>query len=141
MIYLDHAATTAAYPEVVSEMTPYLDRQYFNPSGSYREGRLLHKKLDKIREKLAAVIHASPEEIIFTSGGTEADNWVLLNAARTSSCKAPATSLPPPSSITLSCTPAVFWKSRDLRSPTCPSPETGSSTVICSMMQSVRTRF
>ena len=87
MIYLHHAATTAAYPEVVSEMTPYLDRQYFNPSGSYREGRLLHKKLDKIREKLAAVIHASPEEIIFTSGGTEADNWVLLNAARTSSCK------------------------------------------------------
>ena len=87
MIYLDHAATTAAYPEVVSEMTPYLDRQYFNPSGSYREGRLLHKKLDKIREKLAAVIHASPEEIIFTSGGTEADNWVLLNAARTSSGK------------------------------------------------------
>lgn len=87
MIYLDHAATTAAYPEVVREMTPYLDRQYFNPSGSYREGRLLHKKLDKIREKLAAVIHASPEEIIFTSGGTEADNWVLLNAARTSSCK------------------------------------------------------
>lgn len=87
MIYLDHAATTAAYPEVVSEMTPYLDRQYFNPSGSYREGRLLHKKLDKIREKLAAVIHASQEEIIFTSGGTEADNWVLLNAARTSSCK------------------------------------------------------
>lgn len=87
MIYLDHAATTAAYPEVVSEMTPYLDRQYFNPSGSYREGRLLHKKLDKIREKLAAVIHASPEEIIFTSGGTEADNWVLLNAARTYSCK------------------------------------------------------
>lgn len=87
MIYLDHAATTAAYPEVVREMTPYLDRQYFNPSGSYREGRLLHKKLDKIREKLAAVIHASPEEIIFTSGGTEADNWVLLNAARTYSCK------------------------------------------------------
>lgn len=87
MIYLDHAATTAAYPEVVSEMTPYLDRQYFNPSGSYREGRLLHKKLDKVREKLAAVIHASPEEIIFTSGGTEADNWVLLNAARTYSCK------------------------------------------------------
>lgn len=87
MIYLDHAATTAAYPEVVREMTPYLDRQYFNPSGSYREGRLLHKKLDKIREKLADVIHASPEEIIFTSGGTEADNWVLLNAARTYSCK------------------------------------------------------
>lgn len=87
MIYLDHAATTAAYPEVVREMTPYLDRQYFNPSGSYREGRLLHKKLDKIRERLAAVIHASPEEIIFTSGGTEADNWVLLNAARTYSCK------------------------------------------------------
>ena len=87
MIYLDHAATTAAYPEVVREMTPYLDRQYFNPSGSYREGILLHKKLDKIREKLAAVIHASPEEIIFTSGGTEADNWVLLNAARTYSCK------------------------------------------------------
>ena len=87
MIYLDHAATTAAYPEVVREMTPYLDRQYFNPSGSYREGRLLHKKLDKIREKLASVIHASPEEIIFTSGGTEADNWVLLNAARTYSSK------------------------------------------------------
>lgn len=83
MIYLDHAATTAVYPEVIREMTPYLNKYYYNPSGAYREGRLLHKKLDEIRTGLAESIHAKPQEIIFTSGGTESDNWVLVNAART----------------------------------------------------------
>ena len=82
MIYLDHAATTAVYPEVIREMTPYLHDYYYNPSSSYKEGRLLHKKLDQIRTVLAGGIHAKPQEIIFTSGGTESDNWVLVNAAR-----------------------------------------------------------
>ena len=82
MIYLDHAATTAVYPEVIREMTPYLHEYYYNPSSAYKEGRLLHKKLDQIRTVLAGSIHAKPQEIIFTSGGTESDNWVLVNAAR-----------------------------------------------------------
>lgn len=82
MIYLDHAATTAVYPEVIREMTPYLHEYYYNPSSAYKEGRLLHKKLDQIRTGLAGSIHAKPQEIIFTSGGTESDNWMLVNAAR-----------------------------------------------------------
>ena len=87
MIYLDHAATTAVYPEVIREMTPYLNKYYYNPSAAYKEGRLLHKKLDQIRTGLAESIHAKPREIIFTSGGTESDNWVLVNAARSLSVK------------------------------------------------------
>ena len=71
MIYLEHSATTAVYPEVIREMTPYLHEYYYNPSSSNKEGRLLHKKLDQIRTVLAGGIHAKPQEIIFTSGGTE----------------------------------------------------------------------
>jgi cysteine desulfurase len=81
MIYLDHAATTAMYPEAVEKMLPYLQKQFFNPSGACEEGVKIHRELEKTREILAKSIHAAPEEIIFTSGGTESDNWVLRNAA------------------------------------------------------------
>lgn len=81
MIYLDHAATTAMYPEAVKTMLPYLQESFFNPSGAYGESMRVHQELEKVRTFLAESIHAAPEEIIFTSGGTESDNWVLRNAA------------------------------------------------------------
>lgn len=82
MIYLDHAATTAMYPEAVQKMLPYFSRKFFNPSGGYLEGVHNHKVLEQVRQELAESINACPEEIVFTSGGTEADNWALVNAVR-----------------------------------------------------------
>lgn len=82
MIYLDHAATTTMYPEAIHKMIPYFGRQFYNPSGGYQEGANNHKVIEQVRQSLAESIHAEPEEIYFTSGGTESDNWALVNAVR-----------------------------------------------------------
>lgn len=82
MIYLDHAATTAMYPEAVKKMLPYCGESFFNPSGIYQEGTLARKAIEEVRKQLAESIHAEAEEIYFTSGGTESDNWALTNALR-----------------------------------------------------------
>lgn len=82
MIYLDHAATTSMYPQAVRRMLPYFNRQYFNPSSGYEAGANVHAILEEVREYLAQEIHAQPEEIYFTSGGTEGDNWAFINAMR-----------------------------------------------------------
>ncbi len=82
MIYLDHAATTAMYPEAVQKMLPYCRESFFNPSGTYQEGTLARKAIEEVRKQLAESIHAETEEIYFTSGGTESDNWALTNALR-----------------------------------------------------------
>lgn len=87
MIYLDHAATTMMYPEAIRRMLPYMQKDFYNPSGSYKKGVYIHKELEKVRRQIAESIHANPEEITYTSGGTEADNWVLVNAARNFSDK------------------------------------------------------
>lgn len=76
-IYLDHAATTAVLPEVVDAMKPYYTQVYFNPSSVYQPSQEVRKKIEEVRGKIAGVIGAQPEEIYFTSGGTEADNWAL----------------------------------------------------------------
>ena len=77
MIYLDHAATTAVHPEVFQEMYPFFMQMYANPSAAYEFGRDAKIMLQCVRETIAESIHARPEEIYFTSGGTEADNWAL----------------------------------------------------------------
>lgn len=82
MIYLDHAATTTMYPEAIEQMLPFLDKRFYNPSATYEEGVNNHKELEKIRKELAESIHAKPQEIFFTSGGTESDNWALIHGAR-----------------------------------------------------------
>ena len=82
MIYLDHAATTAMYPEAIQKMLPFLGKRFYNPSGSYEEGVNNHKEIERVRQELAESIHAKPQEIYFTSGGTESDNWALVNAVR-----------------------------------------------------------
>lgn len=87
MIYLDHAATTAMYPQAVHRMIPYFYKQFYNPSGGYEAGVDTRKEIEQVRQLLAEEIHAQPEEIYFTSGGTEGDNWALVNALRNYSWK------------------------------------------------------
>jgi len=80
-IYLDNNATTALAPEVIDEMLPYLKDLYGNPSSMHTFGGQLHKKIEEARGKVAQLIGAEPEEIVFTSCGTESDNTAILSAA------------------------------------------------------------
>ncbi len=77
MIYLDHNATTPVRDEVVEAMLPWLGRHYGNPSSVHRAGRLARQAVDEARAAVAALLGAQPAEVIFTSGGTEADNLAL----------------------------------------------------------------
>ena len=76
-VYLDHAATTPPAPEVVEAMLPYLGEVWHNPSSIYVEAQHAHQAIDEARATVAAWIGAQPEEIIFTSGGSESDNLAL----------------------------------------------------------------
>ena len=80
-IYLDHNATTPIAPEVLERVTSVLQNQIGNPSSLHSEGRSARVLLDEAREQVASLIGASPSEIIFTSGGTEANNLALLGVA------------------------------------------------------------
>ena len=80
-IYLDYNATTPVLPEVREAMLPYLTDQFGNPSSTHSYGRTIRKSVEDAREKVAALINAAPREIVFTSGGTEADNLALLGIA------------------------------------------------------------
>ena len=81
MIYADHAATTALSPIAMEAMEPWLHTQYGNPSTLYSLAREPRRVISAARESIACAIGASPEEIFFTSGGTEADNWALKGTA------------------------------------------------------------
>lgn len=77
MIYFDHNATTPIDERVLETMLPFLTLFYGNPSSLYRQGRLVRSAIDTAREQVAALINAHPAQIIFTSGGTEANNLAL----------------------------------------------------------------
>jgi cysteine desulfurase len=79
-VYLDNNATSAVAPEVLEEMLPYLRDLYGNPSSMHTFGGQLFRKVERARERVAALIGAEPEEIIFTSCGTESDNTALMSA-------------------------------------------------------------
>jgi cysteine desulfurase len=79
-IYLDNNATTRVAPEVLDEMLPCLRDLYGNPSSMHTFGGQLHRKIEEAREKVAALLNAHPEEIIFTSCGTESDNTAIMSA-------------------------------------------------------------
>lgn len=81
MIYLDHAATTYVKKEVLEEMVPYFDKKYGNPSSLYSIGKENKVAIDKARKQVADALNASPNEIFFTSGGSESDNWALRGVA------------------------------------------------------------
>lgn len=80
-IYLDHAAATPVHPEVIDQMLPYFQENYGNPSSIHQFGRKVKAALDQARLTIASSLHAEPGQIIFTSGGTEADNMALLGIA------------------------------------------------------------
>ena len=80
-VYADNAATTKVYPEVVEEMLPYFTEVFGNPSSLHHMGQQAKKALDSARARIADVIGAAPEEIFFTSCGTESDNWAIRGAS------------------------------------------------------------
>ncbi|HET7684910.1 MAG TPA: cysteine desulfurase family protein [Candidatus Limnocylindria bacterium] len=80
-IYLDHAATSPLRPEVLEAMLPYLTEHTGNPSSLHASGRRARQGVDEARERLATLIGAAPREIVFTAGGTEADNLALKGVA------------------------------------------------------------
>lgn len=81
LIYMDNAATTAARPEVVEAMLPYFSQEYGNPSSLYQLAKASHEAESRAREIIADSIGAKTNEIYFTAGGTEADNWALIATA------------------------------------------------------------
>jgi cysteine desulfurase len=82
MIYLDYNATTPMCDQARAAMLPYLDRHFGNPSSVHAAGREARAAIDDGRDKLAALLHAKPNELIFTSGGTESCNLAVLGLAR-----------------------------------------------------------
>ncbi|UCD36036.1 MAG: cysteine desulfurase [Nitrospiraceae bacterium] len=81
MIYLDHNATTPVLPEVATAMAHCLRHTFGNPSSSHAWGQKAKKAVDEAREQVGELIHARPDEIFFTSGGTEANNMAILGTA------------------------------------------------------------
>lgn len=101
-IHLDHNATTPVAPEVAEAMWPYLTEHHGNPSSSTPAGALARAAVDGAREQVAAIVDAHPDEIVFTSGGTEDNNLAIrgsaavatYHAALTSTVEHPATVAP-----------------------------------------------
>ena len=81
-VYLDYSATTPTDPRVVEEMIPYFTEHFGNPSSIYSTGLEAKDAIEHAREQVAHLINAEPKELIFTSGGTESDNWALIATAR-----------------------------------------------------------
>src|SRR6266851_2693340 len=87
-VYLDHNATTAVAPEVLEAMLPYLSGEYGNAASIHTFGQKARAAVETAREQVAALIGARAQEIVFTSGGTEADNHAIFGVV------APAASWP-----------------------------------------------
>lgn len=81
MVYVDHAATSPLHPEVLDAMLPYLQSNYGNPSSIHQRGRQARQGLDQARAQIAAALAVKEQTLVFTSGGTEADNMAILGYA------------------------------------------------------------
>lgn len=79
-IYLDYNATTPIFPEVSAAMAPFLFEHFGNPSSGHTYGKVCKAALDTARDQVAAMVHAQPSEVHFTSCGTESDNWAIYGA-------------------------------------------------------------
>src|SRR6187549_239378 len=86
-IYLDNAATTPLDPEVFEAMKPFMLEDFGNPSSTHAHGRKVRTAIESARKKIAELLHCTPGEIIFTSGGTEADNAILAGGLQTYNIK------------------------------------------------------
>ncbi len=87
MIYMDHSATTPVRKEVLEAMLPYFTEEYGNAGTIYRPGNKAKTAIRNARDRIAGVMGAKPEEIFFTSGGTESDNWALTGVAESYASK------------------------------------------------------
>ena len=81
-IYLDNAATTGVHPDVLEAMLPYLQGEYGNPSSTHTLGRAARQAVESARERVAAVLGCSPDEVVFTGGGTESINLAIKGLVR-----------------------------------------------------------
>ena len=81
-IYLDHNASTPILPAVLQAMLPYLQENFGNPSSAHPYGKTLRKAIERAREQVAQLISCSPDEVYFTSGGTEANNLAIRGVAK-----------------------------------------------------------
>ena len=79
-IYLDNAATTQLDNEVIDAMLPYMREHFGNPSSIHSFGRITRSEIEKARKTVANILHVSPSEIFFTSGGTEANNMAIFRS-------------------------------------------------------------
>src|SRR5262245_44552579 len=86
-IYLDHNATTPLLPEVLEAMLPYLREHFGNPSSGHVYGARARRAVAEARGRVAALIGCDPEEIVFTSGGTEANNLAIRGVAEAVSAR------------------------------------------------------
>ncbi len=82
IVYFDNAATTRVHPEVLNSMTPYFCDEYANPSGAYKDAVIADKAINRSRVQASRLIGARPDEIYFTSGGSESDNWAIKSYSR-----------------------------------------------------------
>lgn len=80
-VYLDYNGTTPHDPEVIAAMRPYLEEEFGNPSSSHRYAVKPRQALNTARSQVAGLLHCAPEEVVFTSGGTEANNWAIAGTA------------------------------------------------------------
>jgi cysteine desulfurase len=82
-VYLDNAATTPLDPEVFEAMRPFLINDFGNPSSTHSHGRKVRAAIESARKHVASLLNCTPGEVIFTSGGTEADNTIIASGIRT----------------------------------------------------------
>lgn len=80
-VYMDYSATTYVKPEVLEEMLPYFTEKFGNPSSFYGISRVTKMAIDKAREQVAKTLNCMPDEVYFTGGGSEADNWAIKGIA------------------------------------------------------------
>ena len=116
LIYLDNAATTQVYPEVLDEMLPYFTEHYGNPAAIYSFAGESEQAVAKARKQVADVIGAKTDEIYFTGGGSESDNWVLKGVAEGYQSKGNTLSLQPLNTMQY-CIPPSGWNSMDTKLP------------------------
>lgn len=83
-IYLDHNATTPVLPEVLAAMLPYLGEHFGNPSSGHPYGQRARQAIERARKQMASLLECQPDEIVFTSGGTEANNLAIRGIAESS---------------------------------------------------------
>src|SRR5687768_879562 len=80
-VYLDHTATTPLLPEVRAAMLPYFDEKWESPGSLYRSARALKREVDDARRRIAEALHAAPNDVVFTSSGTESINLAVRGVA------------------------------------------------------------